>query len=136
LDGTKKRRVVLLTDDDVSVRNLVRHILEGAGFCVFSAADGIEALTFLRSYPERIDVLLADIDMPVMDGISLAEYVRREQPGIFVLLMSGRPPANISFEQLGIAFLQKPFAPEALIIRIKQLIVNPAPHDAPGEHWS
>jgi CheY-like chemotaxis protein len=127
----RNERVILLAEDDVSVRNLVRHVLENAGFLILPAADGIEALTFLRAYPKRIDVLLADIDMPLMDGITLAEHVRQERPDVIVLLMSARAPAHVCLEDLGVEFLQKPFAPEALITRIERLITSTARDEAP-----
>jgi two-component system, cell cycle sensor histidine kinase and response regulator CckA len=124
-----KRRLILLVDDDVVLRNLVRHTLEIAGFQVMAAAHGGEALELSRTYPEHIDVLVTDIDMPEMDGISLAEHVRRERPDTRVLVISGGTEAA-SIQKLELPFVPKPFLPEFLIEEIKKLIASmPNPHD-------
>jgi two-component system cell cycle sensor histidine kinase/response regulator CckA len=119
--GTE-RCVVLLAEDDVLVRNLVRHTLERAGFRVLAAADGLEALTFSRQYPEHIDVLLTDVDMPHLDGVTLAEYVKSERPEILVLVMSGREPRPIRIHNVKVELLSKPFLPQVLVMTIRKLI--------------
>ena len=78
-------RVVLVAEDEVVVRNVVCLILQRDGYQVLSAADGREALELARQYQGTIDLLLSDINMPEMDGPSLAEHVIEERPGIRVL---------------------------------------------------
>ena len=80
---------ILLADDDASVRDLVQRALTGAGHTVHVTQDGIEALDFLSAGAGQIDVLLTDVDMPQLDGISLAEKALALKPGIAVVLMSG-----------------------------------------------
>src|SRR5215208_2266725 len=104
-----ERRVVLLAEDDVLVRNLVRETLETAGFRVLPAADGLEALALSRSYPDQIHVLLTDLDMPNLDGISLAEHVKEERPETLVLMMSGKPPSPNRLRDTEVNFVSKPF---------------------------
>lgn len=119
-----KRRVVLLADDEVLIRNLVRLSLEDAGFQVLSAADGLEALALSRNYPEKIDVLLTDIDMPNLDGISLTERIRTERPDIKVLFMSGRLSSPVCIDAVEVKLLPKPFSPQGLVQMIRGLFLG------------
>ena len=119
-----ERRVVLLADDDVLLRNLVRLSLKDAGFQVLSAADGLEALTLSRNYPAKIDVLLTDIDMPNLDGISLAERIRTERPYIKVLFMSGGLSSSFRIDAVDVKLLPKPFSPQVLVQVIRGLFPN------------
>src|SRR5438477_4072310 len=106
-------RVVLVAEDEVVVRNIVCFLLNHEGYQVLSAADGEEALELARQYQGTIDLLLTDIKMPRMDGISLAEHVINERPGIRVLLMSGQTSAQIRAKNVQLPFLRKPFVPAA-----------------------
>lgn len=80
---------ILLADDDASVRDLVQRALSGAGHKVHITQDGVEALDFLTANATAIEVLLTDVDMPQLDGISLAEKALLLKPAIAVVLMSG-----------------------------------------------
>jgi CheY-like chemotaxis protein len=117
-------RVVLLVDDEVMIRNLVRLSLQSAGFQVISAADGIEALALSRNYPGLIDVLLTDVDMPKMDGISLAERIKTERPGIRVVVMSGRLSGPVLVNDVEITVLGKPFSKQTLVQVIQSFFVS------------
>ena len=121
---TTKRRVVLLADDEVLIRNLVRLSLEGEGFQVLSAADGLEALALSRNYPGKIDVLLTDIDMPNLDGISLTERIMAERPDIKVLFMSGRLTSPVCINSLEAKLLSKPFSPQGLVEMVRGLFLT------------
>ena len=118
-----RQRVVLLADDDALVRNLVRRILEAAGFLLLTAADATEALALSRAYSNRIHVLLTDIEMPGMDGIALAEQLTAERPDTQVLLMSGSITRGIPDQT---AFILKPFVPGELLAKIGELLGNDA----------
>jgi DNA-binding response OmpR family regulator len=121
-------RVVLLAEDEVLVRNLVRHTLERAGFRVLAAADGFEALAFAYNYPHRIDVLLTDVEMPYLDGISVAEHVKKHRPNILVLVMSGRLSSPVRIGDMEVKILAKPFSPELLVQTIRKLMVKRNDH--------
>src|SRR5438477_7659715 len=101
--------VILVAEDEVIVRNIVCLMLQREGYQVLSAADGKEALELARQYQGTIDLLLSDINMPRMDGISLAEHIIQERPGIRVLLMSGKVSAEIRDKNIRLPFLRKPF---------------------------
>src|SRR2546426_10830752 len=80
---------ILIAEDEEALRGFVRRALAEAGHDVVAAADGAEALELLKSTPARFDLLLADIKMPVMDGIALALAAARDFPDLIILLMTG-----------------------------------------------
>ena len=117
-------RVVLLVDDEVLIRNMIRLSLRAAGFQVIAAADGQEALSLSRNYPERIDVLLTDVDMPNLDGISLAGQLKTERPEIQVVVMSGRLSGPIRVCGAEIPVLSKPFSTQSLVQMIQAFFLS------------
>ena len=80
---------ILLAEDEDPVRALVARALSQDGHEVVGAADGAEALDLLKRESGRFDLLLADIKMPVMDGIALALAAARDFPALPILLMTG-----------------------------------------------
>ncbi|HMN37750.1 MAG TPA: response regulator [Hyphomicrobium sp.] len=80
---------ILLADDDAAVRELVKRALLAEGHTVHVTQDGNEALDVLNAHKTIIDVLISDVDMPGLDGVSLAMQAQRAKPGIAVVLMSG-----------------------------------------------
>jgi CheY-like chemotaxis protein len=80
---------ILVAEDEAPLRALVQRGLAEAGHDVVVAADGAEALDLLNGAGGRFDLLLADIRMPVMDGIALALTAARDYPGLVILLMTG-----------------------------------------------
>jgi two-component system cell cycle response regulator CpdR len=81
---------ILLADDDGTVRDLVERVLVAGGHHVRVAQDGQEALG-LADAGGSFDVLVTDVHMPGIDGITLAKTLAAKQPGLKVLLMSGFP---------------------------------------------
>src|SRR4051812_37069596 len=96
--------VILVADDEVAVRNLVRIMLQAEGFFILAAANGEEALEISRKYHGIIHALISNVKMPEMDGLELRERILTERPGIKVLLMSGEIECPVE----GIPFLRKP----------------------------
>src|SRR5882724_11404564 len=86
--GIRRGKVILVAEDEVLLHNMVRRMLENAGFTVLAASDGAEALRISREYPTPIDLLLTDVQMPSMDGIALAEHIVRERPDTAIVIMS------------------------------------------------
>jgi two-component system, cell cycle response regulator CpdR len=78
---------IVLAEDDSAVRGIVVEVLAARGFRVFAAGDGHEALRLLATYP--VDLLLADIVMPGLDGVQLARKAKQMHPGIKVLFTTG-----------------------------------------------
>jgi DNA-binding NtrC family response regulator len=80
---------ILLADDDAAVRDLVRRALSSEGHTVHVTQDGMEALDHLNAHASTIDVLVTDVDMPQLDGISLAEQAAALNTRLAIVLMSG-----------------------------------------------
>jgi two-component system, cell cycle response regulator CpdR len=80
---------VLIVDDEDSMRMLVARAIAMDGHEIVTATDGAEALEILGNEQNAFDVLLTDIQMPVMDGIALALTAARDFPDLTILLMSG-----------------------------------------------
>ncbi|WP_158045961.1 response regulator [Skermanella pratensis] len=108
--GTSAYRV-LLAEDDPAVRAFVSRALGHAGFAVTDVEDGQQALQALDTEP--YDLLVADIVMPVVDGITLALSAAKRRPGIRILLITGYPAEHIracNLEALIHAVIPKPFS--------------------------
>jgi CheY-like chemotaxis protein len=80
---------ILLADDDAAVRDMVRRALTSEGHTVHVTQDGGEALDYLTAHAGTIDLLVTDVDMPQLDGVSLARETLRLKPNIAIVLMSG-----------------------------------------------
>lgn len=114
---------ILLADDDHAVRGVVKVVLERAGYTVYAAADGNEALALLRS--TSVDFALLDIEMPGMSGIDVCGLMRAdpELRRIPVTMMTGRPIAGIP-ERVQAAgaldLIAKPFDRQDLLSRVRR----------------
>ncbi|MBA3553599.1 MAG: response regulator, partial [Gemmatimonadales bacterium] len=88
---TGRTGTILVAEDEESVRQIAARALTGAGYAVLEAADGEAALARLRERQGPVDLVLTDINMPVMDGRALAAHLAMERPDLRVILMSGDP---------------------------------------------
>ena len=80
---------VLIVDDEDSMRQLVARAIAMDGHDIMTASDGAEALEILGSTDSAFDLLLTDIQMPIMDGIALALAAARDFPDLTILLVTG-----------------------------------------------
>jgi len=119
LRGTES---VLLVEDDAAVRRLARAALESYGYRVIEADAGARALVAARGEP--IDLLLTDVVMPGMRGGELAERLRADRPQLRVLFMTGYAADAVTppHPRSAGALIQKPFTPEALAARIRDVL--------------
>ena len=120
---------VLLVEDDHAVRAIARSALTRRGYRVLTAGDAAEALAITRAYPGPIHLLLTDVVMPGMGGRELAEHVVGERAGLRVLFMSGYTEDEVLHRGVSaeaMAFLAKPFTPEALVARVRAVLDAPA----------
>jgi two-component system, cell cycle sensor histidine kinase and response regulator CckA len=147
IDVDRPARTVLVVEDETPVRHLVTSTLQRAGYTVLSAEDASSAMARLRGHGAPIDLLLTDVIMPGRNGRELARDALEFQPGLPVLFMSGYADRTFGPEGpggLGDAFLQKPFALDVLVARVRQVLgaarpATPAdpveaapPQDGPG----
>lgn len=106
---------ILVAEDEPMLRNIAVEMLEDAGFRVFQAGDGLEALGMLKANPD-ITLLVSDVKMPHMDGYALVEAGFALRPDLKVVLMTGyaqEPPAQL-MKGHEIQILHKPFNLEKL----------------------
>jgi two-component system, cell cycle sensor histidine kinase and response regulator CckA len=127
---TNGNETILLVEDELVVRNIARETLELSGYKVLEAANAAEALDISEPYREKIDLLLTDVVMPGLSGRELAERLVSTRPETKVLYMSGY--TGDAIVQHGVLeeatmFLEKPFAPEALALKVRGVLgVRPA----------
>ncbi len=117
---------VLLVEDDAGVRALVGTILRKYGYTVLEATNGMAAQELVQRYSGPLDLLITDVIMPGgLSGVRLAEYVVEQRPQVNILYMSGYTDDAIT--QYGVlasgrAFLQKPFTPETLAHKVREVL--------------
>ena len=121
---------LLLVEDEDAVRTLVRNVLREKGYRILEASRGEEALELARQYGRPIDLLVTDVVMPHMNGRELARRLTNLLPQIKVLYISGYADSAV-WHQAGLdsggAFLQKPFSPEALARKVREVLGSPPP---------
>ena len=113
---------VLLAEDELGVRKLVREVLEQAGHKVLEAASGPAALRAAEGYKGVIQLLLTDVVMPEMSGPELASKLTTVRPDLKVLYMSGYTEETMLQHGMmpsGIPLLQKPFSKDDLLKRVR-----------------
>jgi PAS domain S-box-containing protein len=124
---------VLVVEDEEVVRGLVCQVLENEGLTPLVARDGEEALELAGR--QHVDVLLTDLMMPKLGGRELAEQLRRTNPGLKVVYMSGYPEGGILSDGVlppDTAFLSKPFTFAELAEKVRGLLRTPAASVSPN----
>lgn len=119
---------ILLVEDDDLVANVTYAILVGNGYDVLKAAHGEEAISICRLYEGNIDLLISDVVMPRMNGREVAEHIRNIKPDIKVLFISGYTENSVVYHKVldeGILFLEKPFTPNGLLQKVKEILRAP-----------
>jgi len=118
-------QTILAVDDSASMRQMVRYTLEGAGYKVVQAADGVEALEFARG--GTVDLVLTDVNMPRMDGIALVRELRALDSYKFVPMLMLTTESGQEMKQRGkqagaTGWIVKPFNPEQLLATIGRVL--------------
>jgi PAS domain S-box-containing protein len=120
---------VLVVEDEDGVRALTCRVLQTYGYTVLEAENGGEALLIAEQHPAPIHILLTDVVLPRMSGRKLAERLVRTQSDLRVLYMSGYTDGSIFNHGAldpGTAFIPKPFTPEALAQKLREVLDSPA----------
>ncbi|NPA49826.1 MAG: PAS domain S-box protein [Thermodesulfobacteria bacterium] len=113
---------ILIVEDEPQVRRFLRETLCQSGAKLLEAANGDEALRILVSYPKKIDLLLTDVVLPVLDGPSLSLKARELRPELKILFISGYPEKKMPEKLNGTAFLPKPFTASELLKAVEEVI--------------
>jgi two-component system chemotaxis response regulator CheY len=117
--------VILAVDDSASMRQMVNFTLKGAGYEVVQAIDGVEALEYARQH--SVDLVLTDVNMPRMDGITLVKELRalpsyRYTP-MLVLTTESSQDKKMQGKQAGATgWIVKPFNPDQLLATIARVL--------------
>lgn len=123
------RPLVLLADDSLSVRRLAQHLLQSSGYRVETAEDGLQALHTLENGEEPA-LLIADIEMPDMDGLELLRRLRATErfqrlPVVMLTAHSAGPVSHQAIDLGAQAFLTKPYAPNELLAVVRRFVQAP-----------
>jgi PAS domain S-box-containing protein len=121
----KGTETVLLVEDEGAVRRMLREALSKAGYRVWEAGNGAEAVMQWGPSIDEIDLVVTDIVMPVMNGLRLAAELRTKRPNLKVVFMSGHSEDLIN-SQRGVnpapELLQKPFLPDVLVRKVREIL--------------
>lgn len=123
--GSSEPKTILVVDDEVKMRAILKIGLRRHGFSVLEAGCGEEALRVSRACEGPIHLLLVDVVMPGMSGVELAPQILAERPEIKVILMSGYRDEQVFLNAAlnpNTPFFHKPFTIEALICKIQELL--------------
>jgi len=120
-----KGETILLVDDQQHVRETYREVLESLGYDVLEACDGVEALDVFARNAELIAAVLSDVVMPRMQGVELAYHIKRDHPGMPVILMSGYDKDDVlndNVHEVVDHVLTKPFSVKVISSILYQLL--------------
>ena len=114
---------ILLVEDEDGLRSLNARGLRSRGYSVIEASNGVEAMEALEEKDGAVDLVVSDVVMPEMDGPTLLKEMRKRNPNLKIIFVSGYAeeafdkslPENEQF-----AFLPKPFALSALVAKVKE----------------
>lgn len=120
---------ILVVEDKTALRGLVCSILRMYGYTMLEAGQGTKALRICQQHEGPIHLLLTDVHMPEMNGPDLARQVVALRPSIRVLYMSAYADIDAltpAGPEAGVAFIQKPFTPDALVRKVREVLGEPA----------
>lgn len=126
---TTGSETVLLVEDEPSIRQLMRRMLQGLGYKMIDAQNGPEAVTVAERHQDPIDLLLTDVVMPSMDGFEVATRVALLHPETRVLFLSGHAvdseKVREGLRKTTHRFLLKPFTQQTLKEKIREVLDAP-----------
>lgn len=118
-----RQETILLVEDEPAVRQLFAQALARAGYHVYEARNGQEAMKVYDQYGDTIDLLLTDLRMPYMGGAELAEHLRARRGTLKMICVSGYPSKEDS--ELTSDFLAKPFSRDDLLSKVREVLDRP-----------
>jgi CheY-like chemotaxis protein len=123
---------ILLIEDDEQLRKTIRRVLESRGYTVIDTNGSAEAIEYCESHQDHIDLVLSDMVMPGMSGPETVEHIQQHRPSARVLFMSGYSDHSVFRDrstQAQVNFIQKPFMPQDLALKLRQVLDSPATQD-------
>lgn len=118
--------LILVVDDEISIREIIKVSLEASNYEVLTASDGTEAVVLYLQHKERISLVITDRMMPVMDGLATIRALRRINPNVKIIMASGVNSNNMLNDgNYNVdAVLAKPYTAEHLLKAVKEVIKN------------
>ena len=119
------RETILLVEDEEVIRRVITQSLESHGYHVLTAEDGSQAIAFCEGSDQPIDLLITDVVMPLMSGPQLVHRMASLRPELPVLYISGYTDHALVHQghrEAGSAFLQKPFTPDVLARKVREVL--------------
>jgi CheY-like chemotaxis protein len=116
---------ILLVEDEARVRKLIVDVLSARGYTVLEATRGEEAIRLVNAHNGSIDLAVVDVVMPEMSGPDLIKQIEPIRPDLRVLYISGYTDEAIVHHGIpdsGAAFLQKPFLPDDLAVKVREVL--------------
>ncbi len=114
---------VLIIDDELTIQNLLKDLLEGQGYTVLTAEDGFTGLDLLKN--ETVDLVMLDVWMPRMGGIDVLKQLKKEWPDLDVIMVSGHADINLAVKAIKIGaydFLEKPFQIDRVLQQVRNIL--------------
>jgi PAS domain S-box-containing protein len=122
---------VLVVEDEDQLRKLIVHVLKKQGYQTLEASCGEDALAILKETKDPVHLLLADVVMPGISGVDLAERCRKAGEGFSVLFISGYAESVRTYPEMlatGIYYLQKPFTVQGLAKKVREVLDQNSNH--------
>lgn len=116
---------ILLAEDDVQLRMLLVTLLQSAGYSIYEAEDGQQAMELYDKNKDSIGLLLLDLGLPKLTGVEVFKKIKAQKPDIKMIAMSGwgkRETVNELYEEGIDVFVQKPYKPIEIIDTVKKLL--------------
>jgi CheY-like chemotaxis protein len=128
-----RKRTILIADDEPEVVQLVRMILEWEGYKVVAAADGLETLERVETH--NPDLILLDVRMPKMSGLTVLEHLAKSEavaiPVIMLSVVTTQPEVRAALQRGAVAYLTKPFELKEMTRLVDQILaMDDAKRDA------
>ena len=117
--------LILLADDEMSIRDITKTSLENCNYQVLTASDGIEAIALYAQYRNEISIVLIDMMMPEMDGVTTIRTLQRMNPQVKIIAVSGLATSDkvsAAMSSGAKLFLSKPYTSEELLRKLHQVI--------------
>ena len=130
--GTAQCPTILLVDDESGVRRLLRRIFVGLRYTVIEADNGLEALRLVHEQQKAIDLILTDIELPMMKGTEFAARVLDAYPEQRIVLMSAYASSPKGFSRLGVNRVVVPVLQKPLDIARLKAVVMLSLQETPG----
>lgn len=121
----KPEATILVCEDQEELQRVLQRILAGSGYDVLLTSSGEEAVQVAEAWAGSVDLLMTDVVLAGMTGFELATLVTRGHPTVKVLYMSGYSRATLAGDRLlrpGDAFLAKPFTPDELLRKVREVL--------------